>query len=238
MNKKNLFIILILIVIVVLGGGYWWAQSKGITIGDAAKKITGNSSSGDLEDPSTMFEVEIPVGFNDTQKERLNDKINLSRNLYDTKKDETWTWITIGNMYEFAEDYDRAIAAYERAAELNQAEYISRLNIAYIYENYKQDYSKAEEYYKKVIELSPGNPDTYVQLARLYDFKMGQPDNAEQTYLLGLQKINNHPDILVMLIRFYQQHTNTAKVAEYSKLLLTLNPTNEAYKRDFGEFAK
>ena len=92
-------------------------------------------------------------------------------------------------MYEFAHDYDRAIGAYEKGANLNSAEYISRMNLAYLYENQKKDYVKAEEYYKKVIELNGTNPEQYINLARLYEFKTSQPAEAEKVYLNGLESI-------------------------------------------------
>lgn len=205
---------------------------------EVVKTLVQGKKTFNLDNPDEVFTITIPDTFDDARKERLGEKINESRQLYTTKKNDTWTWITIGSMYEFVHEYDRALAAYERAASLNPGEYISRTNIAYIYENNKIDYAKAEEYYKKVLEISPNNPDSYVNLARLYEFKMSKPEEAEKIYLAGLAKTNNYSDVLVMTIRFYQNQNNTAKVSEYSKLLLKLYPDNEAYKRDFGDFAK
>lgn len=238
MSKKKIIIGGVLVVVLILGGGYWWTLSQDISLSDIGRKITGKEKVLPIDDPSQLFLVVPPEHFNDVQKERLGDKINLSRTLYDTKKEETWTWITIGNMYEFAEDYDRAISAYAHVEELNPLEYISQINIAYIYENYKKDYKKAEEYYKKVLEMNPNSPDNYSNLARLYDLKMDRAEDAERVYLEGLTKTKNYPDLLVMLIRFYQKHANAEKVAEYSKLLLRLHPDNEVYRRDFEEFAQ
>lgn len=237
MNKKQ-FIILFFAVLLIVGGWYWWAEKQGVSMREAVRMMVGGERAFNVDDPAELFNVPVPEHFNDTQKERLGDKINLSTTLYDTKKDDTWTWITIGNMYEFAEDYDRAISAYEHAASLNPGEYISRINLGYIYENNKIDYKKAEEYYTEVLEINSANPDSYVNLARLYEFKMNNPEEAEKIYLRGLEKTNNYPDLLVMIIRFYQNQNNTAKVAEYSKLLLELHPDNEVYQRDFGEFVK
>ncbi len=238
MSKKKIIIGGVLIVVLILGGGYWWTLRQGISLSDVARKITGKEEVFPIDDPGKLFLVVPPEHFSDVEKERLGDKINLSRTLYDTKKEETWTWVTIGNMYEFAEDYDRAISAYTHVAELNPLEFISQINIAYIYENYKKDYKKAEEYYKKVLEMNPNSPDNYINLARLYALKMNRVEDAEKVYLEGLEKTKNYPDLLVMLIRLYQSQANTEKVVEYSKLLLRLYPDNEAYQRDFGEFAQ
>lgn len=238
MNKKRILIVIIGIVIALAGGGYWWGRNQGLSITDTVRVIVGKEKSFDVNDPGSLFEVAVPEDMNDAEKQRLGDKINLSKTLYDTKKDETWTWITIGNMYEFAEDYDRAIAAYTHASDLNASEYISRMNIAYIYENYKEEYTKAEEYYKKVIEINPNNPDNFINLARLYEFKMQKRAEAEEVYIDGLTKTKNNSDLIVTLIRFYQRQNNSAKVTEYSKLLLSLYPDNDTYRQEFADFVK
>jgi tetratricopeptide (TPR) repeat protein len=222
----------------MIGGWYWWAQSQGVSMFEAIKIIVQEKKTINLDNPDEIFTITIPDNFDDARKERLSEKISQSRVLYDTKKDDTWTWITIGSMYEFVHDYDRALAAYERAASLNPGEFISRTDIAYIYENNKINYPKAEEYYKKVLEISPNNPDSYINLARLYEFKMNKPEEAEKIYLAGLEKTNNYSDLLVMTIRFYQNRANAGKVSEYSKLLLMLYPDNPVYIQDFGAFVK
>lgn len=191
-----------------------------------------------LENPDQLFNVIAPDDFDANRLERLGEKIAAAKTLYADKPGDTWTWITIGNMYEFVHDYDRAIGAYEKAANLNEAEYISRMNLAYIYQNQKKDYVKAEGYYKKVVELNSANPENYLNLAQLYEFKMNQPDEAEKVYLAGLEKVRGSSDLLVAIISFYQRADNMEKAAEYARQLLKLYPDNELYKKDFGALAK
>jgi len=230
MNKKNLVILIIFglfLIVCVL----FWRFSK---IGFLEKNIVQY----DWDNETKIFEISVPDNFDEYRRERLTEKINDARTLYETKKDETWTWITIGNMYEFARDYDRAIGAYEKAVSLNEMEYISRMNLAYIYENQKNNYTKAEEYYKKVIELNATNPTHYINLARFYEFKEEKMNEVEAVYLDGLIKTGDNPDVMVALIRFYERRGNKDKISEYSEKLINLNPDNSAYKNDFGSFIK
>lgn len=225
MSRKNILILAVVILLAVFGVVFWKVNKK------AVEKF-------DWDNSDMVFNIQTPADFDSARLEKLEGKIVNAKNLYNTKKDETWTWITIGNMYEFAHDYDRAIGAYEKAASMNDAEYISRMNLAYLFENQKNDYVKAEEYYKKVVELNAGNPEQYVNLARLYEFKMDKQNEAEKIYMTGLEKTGNNPDLLVAVIRFYQRQNNAEKISEYADLLLKLYPDNEAYKSDFGTAVK
>ena len=225
MSRKNLLISAIVIIVAVIGVIYWQANKKNV------EKMG-------LENSDQIFDIKAPADFDSARLERLEEKITNAKNLYNTKKDETWTWITIGNMYEFAHDYDRAIGAYQKSASLNESEYISRMNLAYLYENQKKDYVKAEEFYKKVVELNSGNPEQHINLARLYEFKMSKQDDAEKIYTTGLEKTSNNPDMLVATIRFFERQNHPEKVKEYAGLLLKLYPDNGAYKNDFGALVK
>lgn len=222
MKKKIILALAAAILLIVVYLVYWQASKS------------GKSTEFNWDNPDWVFNIKIPDNFDAAHLERLGEKIIASKQLYTEKKNETWTWITIGNMYEFARDYDRAIGAYQRVAALNESEYISRMNLAYIYENQKNDYVKAEEYYKKVMELSDTNPGHYINLARLYELKMNKLDEAEKVYTTGLEKTNNNSDLLIAAIYFYQRTNNAEKVAEYSSKLLKLYPDNANYKSDFG----
>lgn len=225
MSKKYILIFLI-IILVVAGGVYLWGQQRS----------TGGGIN--WNDPATVFNVEAPASFNDYQKDRLAEKITEAKTLYETKKDDTWTWIVIANMYKFVEDYDRAIGAYEKVLSIQPMEVISIGNLAHIYEKYKPDYEKAEYYYQRLLEISSSVPGYHIDYAKFCDNKLGNQDKAEAAYLDGLQKTDNNPDMLVATIRFYQNRNNTEKISEYSKLLLKLYTDNEVYKQEFGEFAK
>lgn len=224
MPKKNILILLVIVVVLAFAGIiYWQANKKSVSVWD---------------DPIKVFNVIAPASFNDYQKERLAEKINEAKTLYETKKGETWTWIVIANMYKFTEDYGRAIGAYEKVLSIQPVEIISMGNLAHIYEKYQPNYEKAEYYYKRLLDASPTVPSYHMDYAKFCDNKLGDQAKAETAYLDGLQKTDNNPDMLVAIIRFYQSKNNTEKISQYSKLLLELNPDNELYKQDFGDLAK
>jgi len=228
MRKENVKIFLVVILLLAVGGVYLWSQRESKSISEGAS----------WDNPGEVFSVEAPASFNDYQKARLEEKITEAKTLYETKKGETWTWIVIANMYKFAEDYGRAISAYEQVLAIQPVEVISLGNLAHIYEKYPPDYEKAEYYYKRLLDTNPAVPSYHIDYAKFYDNKLGDQSKAEAVYLNGLQQTGNNPDMLVAVIRFYQSKNNTEKISEYSKLLLELNPDNEVYRQEFGEFTK
>lgn len=230
MKKIYKIILVVVAVLALLAGGLFFYKDK-LKIG---LPIFGDN----LDTSEKIFAITAPDNFDDFRKGRLQEKIDQAKLLYAEKPNDTWTWIVIGNMYEYAKDYDRAIIAYKKTVSINDSEYISRLNLAYIYENQKQDYSTAEKYYKEVLELTPTNPENYLNLAKLYDLKIQAKDLAETIYLDGLKKTGNNPDLLVAMINFYQKYNDQENAIKYAKVLLQNFPDDERYKNDFGSLIK
>ena len=236
LSKKNILIFLVIVLLLVVSGVYYRSKQKGISIAELMNPKIEESVNWD--NPDEVFNIKAPDDFDAAHLERLEEKITSAKDLYEKQKNDTWTWIVIGNMYEFAHDYDRAIGAYKKVTALNESEYISRMNLAYIYENQKKDFTLAEQYYKKVLDLTAGNPTSYINLARLYEFKLERVTDAEKVYLDGLTAVGDNPDLIVALIRFYQRQNMNDKAVEQAKKLLALYPDNEAYQNDFGELVK
>lgn len=228
MSRKNIIIFLAVALFLAAGGIYYLAKQGGSKTGADI----------DWDNPDAVFSIKTPDDFDTAHLERLEEKIVNSKNLYQTKKNDTWTWLVIGNMYEFARDYNRAIGAYKKVAAMDEFEYMSRMNLAYIYENQKKDFVLAEKYYREVLNLIPGNPANYINLAKLYEFKMERVDDAEKIYLDGLGAAEDNPDLIVALIRFYKRQSMVDKAAERAEALIELFPDNNAYKNDFGDLIK
>ncbi|MBI5222044.1 MAG: tetratricopeptide repeat protein [Candidatus Magasanikbacteria bacterium] len=231
MNKKILIVAVVILVLGGIGAGFYFWQLKD-------KKIISQQNSINLDDPNQVFNIAAPADFDANKKQRLEEKIAAAKDLYQNKKDDTWTWIVIGNMYEFVHDYDRAILAYERTLSINSSEMISLTNLGYIYEHQKNDYRKAEEYYRKAVTIYAQIVDNYLNLARLYEYKMSRLDDAEKVYLDGLKNTENNAELMVNLINFYQRQKRTNKAAEYAGQLLKLYPANQLYQNDFGALIK
>lgn len=67
-------------------------------------------------------------------------------------------------------DYDSAIAAFNKAAEISPTCADCHYNIGYMYAQ-KKDYDKAEGEYKKAIEIKPEYPEAYNGLANIYNMQ-------------------------------------------------------------------
>lgn len=230
MKKSYKFVVIVVVVLALAGVGIFLFKDK------IQNKL---SFLGDkLSNAEQIFAVKAPDNFDEFRTSRLQEKIDQARQLYVEKPNDTWTWIVIGNMYEYAKDYDRAILAYKKTISINAGEYISRLNLAYIYENQKKDYSAAEKYYQEVLNLTPTNPESYLNLAKLYDLKIKSKELAEKMYLDGLVKTGNNPDLLVELVNFYQKYNDKENAVKYAKILLQNFPNDERYKDDFADLIK
>lgn len=185
-------------------------------------------------DPSYVFDIPIPSGFNEDQKQRLAQKVEEAKKLYAEKRDDDWTWTGLGTIYEYVKDYDRAIAAYERALSIYPGNISATLNLATIYERHQVDLEKAEFYYQKAVEIKSDAPEFHEMLGDFYFKTMKDPEKAEEVYLDGLNKSNLHPHLFVVLISFYESTGNTDKRDEYTKIFLEKYPTYTEIQRDFG----
>lgn len=224
MNKKT-FIILTAVLAVLIAGVI------GVVLfgffGEKKDKV-------DWDDAEWVFDIDIPEDFNEYEIERAEEKIKQTRELYDTDKEDNWTWISLGNLYEFVGDYEKAILVYHKAIEVYPVDIVAHLNLATIYENYLVDYPKAEEYYKKVLEINSYAPDFYNNLARLYLYKMDRPEDAEAILLKGVETTGNNPDLLLSLINFYEKQGKEEERINYIKKLLELYPDDELYQQKYG----
>lgn len=222
--KKKLFY-LVLILIISAGSYFVWFN-----------KPKGNSEL--LDQVENIFNIDIPTSFDQAQKDRLLAKIEESKKAYNEKKDENWTWVMIGNMYLYAQDYDRSILAFNKASEIEPKDITAILNLGNIYEDYKINYQEAEKYYSKAVVLFPSHADLYDRLAKLYWLKMNNPKDAEVIYLQGLDAADDKAALLLNLINFYGKTNQLDQQKIYIKKLLDAYPNNELYKKDFGNLVK
>lgn len=227
MRKKLYFWLLFLVIVCILGGVFFWFNTY---------QNKGNDLS--LDNPDYIFDIKIPASFNQDQRDRLQLKITETRKAYNDNKEDNWTWVMIGNMYLYAEDYERALLAFTKASEMQPDDITAVLNLGKIYEDYLIDYQAAEKYYSKAITIFPNQTDLYDRLADLYWQKMNRLKDAEAIYLQGLEKVDDQAAILLNLLNFYEQTDQIAKQKMYAKKLLDLYPDNEVYKKEFGDLIK
>lgn len=229
LNKQKIYLITAFIILVILLAGGWFFGDNIIK----KKPVTDN-----WNDINYIFNIEIPADFDQYKIERLNEKISEAKKAFVEKPGDNWTWVMIGNMYEFVRDYERALVAYHKSLAIVPNDISATLNIATISEEQFKNYTEAEKYYSQAIAIFPQMPDLYDRLALLYWRKMNRPEDAETTYLQSLDQSGGHLDALLDLINFYEKTNQTEKMLPYVKKLLDAYPDNEAYQRDFGHLIK
>jgi tetratricopeptide (TPR) repeat protein len=221
--KQTLLFAAILLAVIVVVGAFFF-------LGGQKERVGGI----DWNNPDEVFAIDIPEDFEAAKLERVNEKVAAARAAYDENKEDNWTWVMVGNLYEFVHDYDRAILAYKKSLELQPYDITSTLNLATIYSDYKPDFDQAELYYKKAIEIHVAEPSLYDMLAKFYIQKEKNDQKGEAAYLLGLERTRNHPDLLAALVKFYRDRGNTEKEEIYAKDLLESGAANETFLEEYS----
>jgi tetratricopeptide (TPR) repeat protein len=186
--------------------------------------------------PEWIFSIQAPSDFDQYKIKRLDGKIENAKKLFQEKPNDNYTWITLGNMYEFAHDYERAIYAYNKSSEIQPNDFIGKINVAIIYEQNIKDYGKAAEYYQKTLDVSPPSFQPYDDAAQFYWHRLNKPEEAEKIYLSALENLMSQQESLVALVSYYKEIGNTEKLKEYAAKLIANFPDNERYKEAYGEY--
>jgi len=134
-----------------------------------------------------------------------------------------------GIQYESTNELDKAIAAYQKAAQANPESYVPYSNIGSIYERNKE-FIKAEEAFKTALSIDPQSISVYRKLYDLYryDFKKLPPEMM-LFFSDALEKTNNDID-LTKLYAFYLENINDWESALIIwKAFLQTEPGNEIY---------
>jgi len=225
MNKKKIIIfsiIFLFILVVGITGVYFFFFKKSQPVFD-------------YNNEAFVFNINKQGEFDRDRLNRLEEKRVLALDLYRKEINDNWTWITIGNYYEYARDYDKAVFAYKRVMELNSNDTMALSNLAHIYDRQFSNYEEARNYYDKLITAVPYLYENYIDLANMYEYKMQKPTKAAETYLVGLQNLPGHPNLLIGLIRYYVRQNDLIEARKYAEILFKQDPNNETYLRDFGK---
>lgn len=221
MNKKNIIIFSVIFLIILVGGYFFFFKKKQPVF--------------DYNNEALVFTVNRQGDFDPDRLNRLEEKRLQALDLYRKEINDNWTWITIGNYYEYARDYDKAILAYKRVLELNSNDTMALSNLAHIYDRQFFNYEEARNYYDQLITAVPYVYENYIDLANMYEYSMQKPTKAAETYLTGLQNIPGHTNLMIGLIRYYVRQNDLTEAKKYAAILFEQDPNNETYKRDFGK---
>ena len=134
-----------------------------------------------------------------------------------------------GIQYESIGELDKAISAYQKAAQVKPEAYVPYSNIGSIYRQNKE-FAKAEEAFKKALSIDPKSISVYRKLYELYryDFRK-HPNQMTLFFSDALKKTDNNID-LMKLYAFYLEDINDLEPAlAIWKAFLQAEPNNELY---------
>lgn len=228
MKNKSLLLLILFSVIIGVFFYFWLARDN----------HSASLSEDQEKQEEQLFNIILPDDFNEYELAKVDEQLEILKEIYAEDKEDIIFWIGLGNLKSFVRDYQGAISAYEKCLEIDSSDILVNTNMADVYEKKLENFPKAEEYYMKAIDNQSNNPDLYNRLARLYYLKMNKPAEAEKTFLEGLEKTNNYPDLLVGLINFYDRQERTEDKIKYIRILLDAYPDNEIYQQKYSKFIK
>ena len=225
MNKQRL-LIATLVLILLIGAGIL-----------AAKQFIGDQAPpGGVDHNRDPFaNIKAPDGLDPLVAARYEGEIAGTKKLYEEKPDIWETWIGIGNLKNLLEDYDGAIAAYQKSLEITPNNILGYRNLAEVYRQGLKDNQTAATYYQLAIKQNFADIELYLELAQIYHKQLNQPDKALAVYEDARTRWPTKPDILTTLINFYKDTGNKDKYAETVQLLRQTYPDNELYRVSYRD---
>lgn len=136
----------------------------------------------------------------------------------------------MGLAYDDLQDYNNALVAFKKSAEILPEYDEAHYNIGVSYQNLK-DYNNAIEEYKKAVEINPRNSDAYYNMGIAYGV-LKDYDNAINAYQKAAELNPANADSV-----YYNLSITYGNVERYDEALqcinraIEINPTNEKYRQ-------
>lgn len=111
-----------------------------------------------------------------------------------TKED----WINLGNYQMDNGNYSEAIAAYQKALDLDPSNVDVRVDMGTCYRNIGQP-DKAIEIYKKALEINPRHPNAWLNSGIVYYYDLHKNTEALQSFQKYLEVSPNSPNAATAL---------------------------------------
>lgn len=117
---------------------------------------------------------------------------------------------------------ERAVAAYQKALEIDPAQASALLNLGTIH-YHQQDWTKAEDCYRRSLQARPGYALAHFNLGNLYD-ETGQWHKALEQYLAALAAQPDYPDAHYNIALLHQTHGEPLKAVRHWRAYLKADP--------------
>ncbi len=118
----------------------------------------------------------------------------------------------MGDLLYYLEQKDQAIAAWEKAAQLDPKSGMVQRNLGFAYDRAGQT-AKAISWYEKSIQADPSNPRTFIEIDQLYE-KTNKPAKDRLALMQkNMKTILQHDDAVIRLLGLYNE------MGEYDKAI-------------------
>lgn len=136
--------------------------------------------------------------------------------------------IEAGNRYLEELDYERAIASYQQALDIDPKNVEANLGLAEAYDS-NQMYAYAEAVYKDMLEQDDGQAEAYVKLAELY-IRLEQLEEARDLLDTAVDKVENEEvSMLYEITRPEPPRVNHEEGAYSDRIRVELIPAEESH---------
>jgi tetratricopeptide (TPR) repeat protein len=133
------------------------------------------------------------------------------------------TWFERGVEAERAGiSIDRAVAAYQKALEIDPEQASALVNLGTIYYN-QHDWPKAEDCYNRALTVRPSYALAHFNLGNLYD-EIGEWHRALEQYLAALDDQPDYPDAHYNIALLHQTHGEPLKAVRHWHAYLKADP--------------
>ena len=125
-------------------------------------------------------------------------------------------WLSLGNVYSIAQDYEGAKEVYEYLTIVNNNTSLPFHNLGTLNHYHLKNYPEAEKRYLEALERNDQSEQTYRDLSQLYldAYKVGT-GKAEETLLAGLEALPQSITLHTAIADYYEDSGDNAQAISY-----------------------
>ena len=169
-----------------------------------------------------------------TSRQQLNDAKEQLDLLQQKQPDNAEVYIALANYHAASNDMGAALAAMQRALQLDPKHPDSYLNMALL-QMRGQQWDAAEASYRKAVELDPKSTNALVSLGNFYQVR-GRFPEAEQQFRRAIESAPSDPEPRGSLARLYMAGNKHEQAEEFLKQAKKDFPDNSVGYRMLGDF--
>ncbi len=170
-GKKKQVIGVVIVALIFILGLLWYYQQEGYV--DIFPTAEDREAKKLLKIDESKFSR--ADGLTDEQyQSKLDELKTLRQDVLDNPS--VGTWFAYGGALDFFNDHEGAIAAWKKALEYQEVNFVALNNIATNYQYFIEDYPKAEEYYLRALEIRADYPNAFEGLADLYQYNWAEQE--------------------------------------------------------------